>query len=419
MQRYRINYRLLIGLVVGAFVAAPASYGLWRFQVDRNATRLLAKADDADASGDPITRYDSLSQYVKLRPDEMDARRRLGIAAADLADLPDLDVKRRSESYFVLIDAVRVTGDQELRRRLVDLHLRYGFADRALLSINELIEAGQGDAKLKGMRAQCLFATQNATEGIKWSYRLMGYDPKSDEFDQTKAEAPEEPLVYFLAAQYLYANREDELANRVIDQMVEANPESREAFVYQYQILKAQNRPEDARAALTRAYELDPKDAGVLISKGIEAIADYQAELTDAVGDEAEEQRREARRHLDAAAALFAEGIELYPDRSPFYEYAVRVEMVRENYDHALELVDQALKKFDLRKALNVAGLPVAIDLALQKIDILFAQQKLDAVETEIKALRDLGNAKVAPLADYYQARLEMVRQNWLAAAKM
>ena len=52
MQRYRVNYRLLAVLVIAMVVAAPAAYGLWWYQVDRNAARLLAEADIAEEKGD-------------------------------------------------------------------------------------------------------------------------------------------------------------------------------------------------------------------------------------------------------------------------------------------------------------------------------------------------------------------------------
>jgi heme/copper-type cytochrome/quinol oxidase subunit 2 len=52
MQRYRVNYVLLIALVVGFVVFGVGMFFLWRYQVDRNATRLLARADAAEAEGD-------------------------------------------------------------------------------------------------------------------------------------------------------------------------------------------------------------------------------------------------------------------------------------------------------------------------------------------------------------------------------
>src|SRR5688572_13436242 len=99
MQRYRVNYPLLIGLVVGFFITSIGSYFLGRFQVDQNASRLLSKADAAQAESDIEGAYKSLDQYVRLRNQDKEARRRLGEAAIKLSEEDDLDVKLRGEAY--------------------------------------------------------------------------------------------------------------------------------------------------------------------------------------------------------------------------------------------------------------------------------------------------------------------------------
>ena len=80
---------------------------------------------------------------------------------------------------------------------------------------------------------------------------MIGYDQQADAFDVAKAEAPEKPLVYAMLASYLN-EREPELAQRVIDQMIVANPESTDAYVMQYQFLKTTGKNKEARAASTR-----------------------------------------------------------------------------------------------------------------------------------------------------------------------
>lgn len=433
MQRYRVNYRLLIGLVVGLLVAAPASYGLWKFQVGRNAGRLLDRAETAEKSGDSVGQFESLELFTKLRPNDDEARLKLGAAAAELFNekhlekLNGIDQQTVQDAYYTLINTVLIPSEDEsqrkqineLRRKLVDVHMLFRAPDRALQVIETLIKDGQGDAKLIAMRAQCLFNTQNVGEGVKRSYQAIGYDPTTEEFDVAKAEAPHEPSVYLILANNQAAIGQREIAKRVIDQMVLANPESREAYIFQYQFLRTINEPELARAALEKAYEIDPEDAGVLLAKGIEAQNEYQETMADKSIASVDEQRAKADEYLDEAAKYFSEGLKKYPDRIPFYEYSARIEMFRQKYDDALATVETGLKQFDLKKTNNSLGLPAAIDLELLKIDVLFAQNKLDAVKAEIKALRDLENLKVVPLADYYAAQLEMVNQNWLVAARM
>src|SRR5689334_4856355 len=114
MQRYRVNYPLLIGLVVGFVVLAPATYFLWRYQVNKNADRLIAKADAAEASGNLEEAYESLSQYVQFRPKETESWTRLGAIAVKVAEDEKADMQLRGEAFQVLVAAVRESNDSKL-----------------------------------------------------------------------------------------------------------------------------------------------------------------------------------------------------------------------------------------------------------------------------------------------------------------
>ncbi|HYO25736.1 MAG TPA: hypothetical protein VEQ85_12405, partial [Lacipirellulaceae bacterium] len=356
MQRYQVNYRLLTGLAVGVLTAAPAIYGLWWFQVNRNATRLLAQADAAEAEGDPRLVFENLSQYVRLRRSEDDAQRRLGHASVELFKVKDLEVQERSEAYFALIEAVERTDDDKLRRELVDIHMAAGYLDRAIDAIDALVEAGKGDAKLLALKAKCLYYTQRGADATQLSYELIGYDPKTKTFDESKGRAPHEAEVYLDLARYLLSTNQRDFATEVANQLVKVNPESREAFLFQYQLHKALGEKEAARTALDQAFKLDPHDAGVLQAMGQERIADYQTAMAEAndAGDEAgdaEARRAAADKFLDEAGQFFSEGMERYPENINFYEHTARIAMYRERADEALRIAEQGLKKFDMKAA--------------------------------------------------------------------
>ena len=44
MQQYRVNYPLLIGLIVGTLVTSGAVFGLWKFQMERKSGWLIGEA---------------------------------------------------------------------------------------------------------------------------------------------------------------------------------------------------------------------------------------------------------------------------------------------------------------------------------------------------------------------------------------
>lgn len=416
MQRYRVNYVLLVALVVGFFVAGGGAYGLWRFQIDRNASRLIAKADAAEASGDLEEAFKSLEQYGQLRPQETEPKLRLGEISAKLADQVDLRIEPRLKAYARLAEVVRETDDPALRRKLIDIQLKFGSPDLALVNIEELLGQGHGDPELKALKAQCLFATQKQALGEAWSYKLIGYDKQTDVLDATKGEAPNNPLVYAILASYLH-ELNPKLAQRVIEQVVVANPESSDAYVMQYQYYKGQSQNEEARAAITKAFELNPEDASVLNAKGAEAIGDFQLAVAEAQGDNAAELREQAKTHLADAAKFFAQGMEKYPDRIDFFERAARIETFRENPEAALQIADKGIAAFPLKTKFDRMGLPAAVGLVNLKIEVLLAKKDFDAVKKQIALLRELNSERVNAVADFHEARLAAVNEKWADAA--
>jgi tetratricopeptide (TPR) repeat protein len=460
MQRYRVNYRLLATLVIAMVVAAPAAYGLWWFQVDRNATRLLAEAELAEQQGDLSEAFEGLSQFVKLRQDDIEARLKLGRVAVKLSQQPDLEMQERSEAYFSIIDAVQEynaedvdeefsddpekakeihEGMARLRRDLIELHMAYNLLDRGLKALDELDESAM-DGELYALKVQCLFALKRDAAAAQLAYEVIGYDRAKKTFDVTKAKGADQAHVYALLTQYLNNSGDKELALQILDQMVAANPESLDAFMLHYRLNVMLERMDEARASLERAYEIAPEDAGVLQAKGAEAINDYQDLITQASAPEvdpseleglsdaqrdqvlkkkAEELNGQAEERLDEAAKFFAQGHEKYPDDVRFYDSVARIAIFREKYDEAMAVIEEGLKKFDIGRVVNAEGMPLAIELQSQKIDILLARNDIAAVEREIKALRELPNLRVQALADYYAARMQLYHQNWLQAAQL
>jgi tetratricopeptide (TPR) repeat protein len=417
MQRYRVNYPLLIGLTVGFVILTPALYFLWRFQVNRNADRLIAKADAAEASGELEGAYDSLKHYVQLRSKEPEAWKRLGNIAEKVAIDESLDMQVRGEAFTLLSNAVRETNDAPLRRKLVDTQTKFGMADVALINIEQLLNDGNTDPKLMAMKAQCLFGTQRQAEGIGWCYQLIGYDQKAREFVPEKALAPDQPVVYALLASFLN-DREPELANQVIEQMMAANPESVDAYLMKYQFLKQTKKDDEARVALEKAFELDPDNASVISAKGEEAIVDYQTAFTEAEGDDAEQQREAAKEHLVKAAEFFEDGIKKHPERIDFYERAARIELFRDRPDEAMTIVQDGIAAFPYKTKLNRMGLPAAIGLANIKSEMLLAKKDYAGVEKLAAELRALGIARVNAVADFHEARLDAVNEKWADAAR-
>jgi hypothetical protein len=89
MQRYRVNYGLLVGLVLGVIVFAGGAYALYRYQDSAKADRYLRRAEEAEQSGD-ILKIGSWHYYQRLWYSSIQREFSVGEFAAALMDL-DLD----------------------------------------------------------------------------------------------------------------------------------------------------------------------------------------------------------------------------------------------------------------------------------------------------------------------------------------
>ena len=421
-QRYRVNYRLLAGLVIGGVATGFGAYFLWSFQIERNADRLLAKSESAAERGDLVEAFESLDQYMRLRTDDKKVPRRLGEAAVEILFSKDKKLEVEPETVnaarHALINSVSATDDPQLRRKLVEMQMAQQAADMALPNIEKLLETNVDDAELKADKAECLFAMQRHAEGVQWCYKLIGYDPKADTFDVAKAESSDQVTPYWLVAVYKRQTNEPMLADRFMAQLVVVNSKSREAQLLAYRYKRIFGDSEGALAALDAAFAIDPTYFSVLLGKGQESLQAYQAEIAEANGEGSNEKREAAKKRLDEAAGFFAQGLEKYPELPEFYLQMATVEAMREKPVESLAVIARGLKAFPLDTQRLPNGVPKALELAMIKIQLQFTQNKFDDVKREIQVLRDLDNPKVTPVADYQEAHLLAVQEKWSDAAK-
>ena len=162
---------------------------------------------------------------------------------------------------------------------------------------------------------------------------------------------------------------------------------------------------------------MKPDDASVLNAKGAEAIADFQLAIADAKGDDADQLRKDAKKHLAEAAKYFAKGMEEYPERIDFFERAARIETFREKPEDALAIVEKGLAAFPMSTKFDRLGLPAALGLSNIKVEVLISKKDFEGVKKEIAALRELDNERVNAVADFHQARMSAVDEKWADAA--
>src|SRR5262245_48114723 len=123
MQQYRVNYTLLIGLIVGTLVVSAATFGLHRFQLNRNADALIASAEQAEKEGDLRSAAQDYTDYLSIRRDDEDVRVKLGDLWVDITEQADRRPEDIGLAIAYLEDLLRTKPEEkELRQRVVEMY---------------------------------------------------------------------------------------------------------------------------------------------------------------------------------------------------------------------------------------------------------------------------------------------------------
>ncbi|MCH2113873.1 MAG: tetratricopeptide repeat protein [Pirellulales bacterium] len=390
MQRYRINHRLVVSLFIGTLVLGALAFFLQSWQVNRKAGSLRTIAQQNLEDGDCLSALQMMKDYARLRPDEDDARIELGDIALEVINFPEADLKQRVDGWNVLDDVVRRTGASHLRRELAKLILLYQPPSRvvdAIEHLEELLLDNPGDPELNKLQVQALYRSKDFRSANTLAANLIGYNTSTGQFDDDKVVVGDQPEIYALLAQSLLQNvKIKEACRKVIDRMVEVNAESPIAHLRRSAMLNLLEEPEEAAAALDRAYVLDPLDAEILSRKGYAAIR---------------------KKEYDAAAAIFNEALEKHPEDVRFHTLLAQTEFSRANYDEAVAIAKNGIRKFTLRQT---------VGLSMLLIDVHLINKDEEAVNKAVKELKKLNVSAYRPYIDYVEARLAVTEKRWREA---
>src|SRR3954447_26196251 len=128
MQQYRVNYPLLIGLIVGAFVCSGAIFALHHMQNKWQSGWLLEQAEKASADKNNRDAVQYYGQYLAYHPKDEESRVKYFNAYLDLAEPEDASPDDLQGALQVLEGYLRdsTTADSDdmkkIRRRLVSLY---------------------------------------------------------------------------------------------------------------------------------------------------------------------------------------------------------------------------------------------------------------------------------------------------------
>jgi cellulose synthase operon protein C len=391
MQQYRVNYTLLIALVIGTLVASGAAFGLWKFQINRNAGSLITSAHEYENQGDIRKAAADYANYLSIRPDDDEVRVKLANMWAEVTALPDAKPEEVSRSIYMLEETVRKMPEQkELQRKLVDLYGRMGGVQQAIDHLNLMVQKYPGDADLYVKQMEYLIRArkfEGQDGAIALGKKLVGYDDKEDTFDAKKALAPNNAQVYGnLAGMLRSAQQNTELADRVMAQLVKENPESADAFLQRGQYLVAIGEPDRGHREIEKAYRLAPKDANVLL-----AMAG----------------RAQASENFDQAREFLNRGNKEYPADARFYQGLAGLEIKDKNYEKALAFIDDGLKQVSRDDKLN---------LLFYKAELQFLSNDVPGARATAEEMRQAGFRP--EFVAWVEARILLAQSKWYEASR-
>jgi len=391
MQQYRVNFALLIGLIVGTLVVSAATFGLHRFQIGRNADTLIATGEKAQEEGDLKTAVQDYSNYLSIQPGDDEIRLKLANLWADVVEQPKFDPEDYGRAISYLEAVVRQMPEQKaLQKRLVELYGRLQLVQQALDHLARMVEKYPDDAELQVMQMEYLLRARkfDGPDGaLAKAKKLIGYDDKTDTFDAKNAIAPHDASAYANCAAMLRSVQDKpELAGRVMDQLVKENPDLPAAYLQRGQYYVNTGEPSRGQRDVDKAYKLAPKDADVLLTKAA---------------------RAEANHRVDQTRALLETGKELHPEDPRFYQGLAGLEVKDQKYEDALKIVDDGLKAVPANEAQN---------LLFYKAELQFMANDIRGVRLTAEEMRKAGFGDV--FIEWIEARILLAQNKWYQASQ-
>jgi tetratricopeptide (TPR) repeat protein len=373
--RKKLNLRFLAGVLAVVAVLGVGVHFVHGFQVKRNASGLLHRADKAKEDNDADKEREYLARYLGFVPEDDDAQARYGECLDEQAKKSG-SIRGRMLAFFKLEAVLRRDPQRsDIRRRQVDIAMALGkFAD-ALVHLRVLHEAAPEDAELERLMGRCEEANGQFRNAVQAYEGAIRHAP--DQIDN------------YLRVAVLARERLDDAnkANAVLVAMIEANPNAFQAYLararYRLQFDgKLPSTLDKAGADVRRARELAADEPEVVL---------VAADLARAQGTP------------DKARALLRQGIQSHPRDARLYLALIALEVRDDKAKDALILVRQGVKE-----------LPDNGDLLHALADLLVQDGELKEAEETIARLRQMKYA--APLLDYLQARIHVRKGEWSAA---
>ncbi len=218
MQRYRINYLLLISLAVGSLVGTVLFYYSWRYQKGNLAEKFLIAAQAKDKEGKTREAFTLYGRYCRFKPGI--EKHRIRFAELSLEILARKDAEQKDYATAVRM-AEKTTQDfganSDFRRKVVDFYAKHD-PNAALSHLKTLLEESPNDSKLLRLQLKAFVRNRDQDEAEVLGFKLIGYDSNTRKFDvKTGTDVHHIENYFYLAALLKSGNGDLDLAGKIIE----------------------------------------------------------------------------------------------------------------------------------------------------------------------------------------------------------
>jgi tetratricopeptide (TPR) repeat protein len=387
----KFNVRLFSRLLIGALVVVGVVFLLHYFQSGRVRAALLWQARHAEEQGNLERQADYLSRYLEFAPDDLEERILLGqtLASDKLATTP----KARSRAIYVLESALAVDpARHDLRCLLIKVAMDLGRWEQALEHLTILEQAGVQKSEAAQLRG-------------RWNQAKDHFAEADASYATAISLAPHELETYLSRAYLLRLRLKNAvLADKVIDDMVAANPQAFKAYLNRWNyradfgLLEKKENVAAAGTDVDKARNLAPEEADVRLAV---------AERTWRSGD------------LPKAVTELEKGATAHPDDPRFF-LAQSALAVRDTSAKQAERSARAERA--LRKGLETVPLASQTAMLWNLMNLLIDRgDPTEKAEGELNSLlKKFGKSGgTIGSTDYLQARMHILHGRWADAAQL
>ncbi|HUY91125.1 MAG TPA: tetratricopeptide repeat protein [Pirellulales bacterium] len=263
LRRRVLNIRLLVRSAAATAVMAILAYFWHGFQIDRNATALLDRAAQMEQSENWLGAAQSIHRFLRLRPDDVDAKIRLA-EDFDQAAATTRDKTRAVELYATAIGLAPERAD--LRNRHLTLLLESGDYSAALRYADEMLEREPEGAPALRVRALAqldqlqIRGDVAANEVAKSLEAAIELNPNDIQLGAN------------LARLYRASLQSGDQGDQVMDRLVERAGDQAAALLARYAYRRQFGLPgADDDLDLALAKDVDAKDLDIRLAAAIRA----------------------------------------------------------------------------------------------------------------------------------------------------